>query len=48
VLVDAAEFSARAPASANLEQNEFGMGRELFAIFRQNAGTADNGASVFA
>ena len=48
VLVDAAEFSARTPASADLMHNEFGMGRELFAIFRQNAGTADNGASVFA
>nr|CAD6424927.1 phosphogluconate dehydratase [Rhizobium sp. Q54] len=48
VLVDAAEFSARTPASADLIHNEFGMGRELFAIFRQNAGTADNGASVFA
>ncbi|CAD7054734.1 phosphogluconate dehydratase [Pseudorhizobium endolithicum] len=48
VLVHAAELAARTPATADLMQNEFGMGRELFAIFRQNAGTADNGASVFA
>ncbi len=48
VLVDAAELAARTPATTDLLQNEFGMGRELFAIFRQNAGTADNGASVFA
>ena len=47
VLVDAAEFAAREPASADLSANEFGMGRELFAIFRQNAGTADTGAGVF-
>ncbi len=47
VLVDAAEFSGRAPATSDLDRNEFGMGRELFAIFRQNSGTADNGASVF-
>ena len=47
VLVDAAEFAAREPVSADLSANEFGMGRELFAIFRQNAGTADTGAGVF-
>jgi phosphogluconate dehydratase len=48
VLIDAAEFAARQPATADLDDNEFGMGRELFAVFRRNAGTADNGASVFA
>jgi len=46
VLVDAAEFAARLPVEADLSGNEFGMGREMFAIFRQNAGTADQGGSV--
>ncbi len=46
VLVDATEFSNRKPASADLSENEFGMGRELFAPFRRNAGPADEGASV--
>lgn len=46
VLVDAAEFAARPPASADLSGNGFGMGRELFAAFRAIAGPADRGASV--
>lgn len=47
VLMDAAEFNARTPAMVDLAGNEFGMGREMFAIFRQMTGTADQGASVF-
>ncbi|KQZ50812.1 phosphogluconate dehydratase [Rhizobium sp. Root149] len=47
VLVDAAEFATRALATANLDDNEFGMGRELFAPFRRHVGPADQGASVF-
>jgi len=47
VLVSAAELSKREPARADLSGNEWGMGRELFAPFRRNAGTADQGASVF-
>jgi len=46
VLVDAAEFGARAPAVVDLDGNEYGMGRELFAPFHRAAGTADMGASV--
>jgi phosphogluconate dehydratase len=46
VLVDAAEFDARPLATANLDDNEFGMGRELFASFRRISGPADQGASV--
>lgn len=46
VLVDAAEFDARPLATTNLEDNEFGMGRELFASFRRISGPADQGASV--
>ncbi len=48
VLVDAAEFDARTPVVIDLSDNEFGMGRELFAAFRRNVGHAENGASVFA
>jgi phosphogluconate dehydratase len=46
VLVDAKEFDARLPVEADLSGNEFGMGRELFAVFRQNAGAAEQGGSV--
>ncbi|WP_394690734.1 phosphogluconate dehydratase [Hoeflea sp.] len=46
VLVPADEFDAREPATADLSQNEWGIGRELFARLRDNAGPADEGASV--
>ncbi len=46
VLADATEFNARPLATTNLDDNEFGMGRELFASFRRIAGPADQGASV--
>ncbi|MGV3650141.1 MAG: phosphogluconate dehydratase [Devosia sp.] len=47
VLVDAAEFFARAPATEDLTPQHFGMGRELFATFRNLVGPAEAGASVF-
>jgi phosphogluconate dehydratase len=46
VLVPVDEFDAREPATADLSQNEWGIGRELFARLRDNAGPADEGASV--
>ncbi len=46
VLVNPAEMAKREAATADLSGNEFGMGRELFGIFRQNAGPSDQGASV--
>ena len=46
VLVNAGEFAGRPAATVNLDDNEFGMGRELFASFRRIAGPADQGASV--
>jgi phosphogluconate dehydratase len=46
VLVEAVEFASRVPATADLSTHEFGMGRELFGIFRQSAATADLGAGV--
>ncbi|WP_186396930.1 phosphogluconate dehydratase [Stappia sp. TSB10GB4] len=47
VLVDAAEFAARTPATADLSVHQHGVGRDLFAAFRAFAGPADQGAHVF-
>ena len=47
VLVDAAEWNARTPAQMPAEQaldNTLGFGRELFAGFRRNALSAEEGA----
>jgi len=46
VLVDAAEWAARKPATADLSANEHGLGRELFAAFRAAVGPAETGAAV--
>jgi phosphogluconate dehydratase len=48
VLVDAAEFARREPVTIDLSANHDGTGRELFAAFRTNAGSASQGASIFA
>ena len=48
VLVSAEVLAGREPVRVDLSDNEYGMGRELFAPFRQLASTADQGASVFA
>ncbi|MER8753700.1 phosphogluconate dehydratase [Mesorhizobium sp. M1050] len=47
VLVPAGDFALRRTADADLIGNEFGLGRELFAGFRQLVGRADHGASAF-
>ena len=46
VLGDPAEFAGRAPAQADLSANACGIGRELFAAFRSNVGSAETGAAV--
>jgi len=46
VLVDAAEFAARVPANGSQHAHQAGTGRDLFALFRQNAMNADLGAGV--
>ncbi|MDQ0559683.1 phosphogluconate dehydratase [Rhizobium mesoamericanum] len=46
VLVDAADLAEREPVVADLSENEFGLGRELFAPFRRAVGPSDRGASV--
>jgi phosphogluconate dehydratase len=46
VLVDPAVFDARPAAAPDLGDNEIGMGRELFHLFRANAVAAEMGAGV--
>ncbi|MDP3264410.1 MAG: phosphogluconate dehydratase [Tabrizicola sp.] len=41
----APDFDTRTPVVADLSANEFGIGRELFAAFRRNVGSADTGAA---
>jgi len=45
-VVDAAEWAAREPATADLSANAHGLGREMFAGFRQLVGLAADGAGV--
>ncbi|PWL18446.1 phosphogluconate dehydratase [Falsochrobactrum shanghaiense] len=47
VLISEALLEARSEERPDLSGNGFGMGRELFHAFRQIAGRADEGASVF-
>ena len=42
-----ADLAEREPANPDLGRNFAGVGRELFANFRVNAGRADEGASIF-
>jgi phosphogluconate dehydratase len=46
VLANPADLAARAPTSPNLAANQFGMGRELFTMFRSNAKPAEMGAGI--
>ena len=41
-----ADFDSRTPVTADLSGNETGLGRELFAAFRQGACLAQDGASL--
>ncbi len=47
VLINDALLAERSEPRPDLSGNEHGMGRELFRAFRQIAGRADEGASVF-
>ena len=42
----AENWQARSPAKPDLNDNESGMGRELFSVFRRTAGAASQGAGV--
>ncbi|WP_372603552.1 phosphogluconate dehydratase [Actibacterium sp.] len=44
VLAD--DFDSRTPVTADLSANQFGLGRELFDMFRHTVGPATTGASV--
>ncbi len=46
VLVDHEEFARREAVTADLASNEYGMGRDLFRLFRANAQPAELGAGV--
>ena len=46
-LVDADEWAAREHAQVDLTTHHSGLGRELFAVFRNAAGAADVGAGIF-
>jgi len=46
-LVSADAWAERVDAAGNLASNQYGMGRELFGVFRANAGGAEEGASSF-
>ncbi|TQM93380.1 phosphogluconate dehydratase [Roseinatronobacter monicus] len=41
-----ADFDTRTPVHADLSNNEFGIGRELFAAFRAHVGDSTEGAGV--
>ena len=41
------DFDQRAPEQMDLSDNQFGTGRELFSLFRQNAASASEGGGVF-
>jgi phosphogluconate dehydratase len=43
--VDAAELAGRALEAPDLSAHQRGSGRDLFALFRQNVGDAEAGAS---
>jgi phosphogluconate dehydratase len=47
VLISDALLDERIEQRPDLSANEHGMGRELFRAFRNIAGRADEGASVF-
>ena len=47
IKVDSETFAAREPVPFRPNQPSAGLGREMFAYFRQMAGTADSGASQF-
>lgn len=47
VNVDAETLMARAPHVVDLKANAAGVGRELFAMFRANASSAEAGAAIF-
>ncbi len=48
ILLETAEWNARPQATEDLTESHTGVGRELFASFRNAVSTADSGATIFA
>ncbi|HRE44041.1 MAG TPA: phosphogluconate dehydratase [Terricaulis sp.] len=46
-VISPADWRERAPAQLDLAHNQRGLGRELFALFRHNACSAEHGGSAF-
>ena len=46
-LVAPDDWDARQPESVDLSSNQYGVGRELFSVFRANADGAEQGAACF-
>jgi phosphogluconate dehydratase len=40
------DFDSRTPVTADLSANDFGIGRELFTVFRRGVGSADTGGAL--
>ena len=47
LLVEDKHLQARTINRADLSENRYGFGRELFVAVRQNVGSAEDGASIF-
>ena len=47
IKVDPAEWNARIPVEQDMSESHWGVGRELFGVFRAAVGRADAGAAVF-
>ncbi|MBT6031277.1 MAG: phosphogluconate dehydratase, partial [Kordiimonadaceae bacterium] len=45
--VDDEELKKRIPETIDISSNSFGLGRELFAGFRNSVGPAEKGATIF-
>jgi phosphogluconate dehydratase len=45
--VDAADIDARSAPESDIANQQVGMGRELFATFRENSTSAEQGAGIF-
>ena len=46
ILIDESEWAQRSPASHDLSASRYGLGRNLFSVFRDHVGPADKGASI--
>ena len=47
-IVTVDNFNARTAPELDFDNSQTGMGRELFSMFRNSVGSAENGASIFA